>query len=148
MNCKQIRDFRDSCVIIPAREHDMHSDSKSGTSPIVIAEDDKSIAEVMTIILQGEGYTVELVEDYDKILSFLKLSGCGLLFLDLSLSGQNGADICKKVKAHNATKNIPVVILSANADVEIIASSAGANDVLKKPFDIEDLIGIAKKYIS
>ena len=56
------------------------------------------------------------------------------------LSGEDGRDICKKLKDNSDTKNIPVLMMSASRGLAHTAIQSGANDFIAKPFEIEDII--------
>ncbi len=113
---------------------------------IVLVEDDASIAEVLTIILEQEDYRVDSFAD-DSFISGLSNDTPGLILLDMWLSGINGKDICLALKNDTAYKNIPVVIMSANRDIKQHAEEARADDYLAKPFDINRLLLLSKKYL-
>ncbi len=114
---------------------------------IIVAEDDKAIIDVITIILQEEGYRTISVQQYDQLRKMLVQEPASLLLLDLWLTGENGSEICLALKQDPKTRDMPIIILSAHQQVEAIAKSAGADDVLQKPFDIDELIAKVKQHI-
>jgi len=63
-----------------------------------------------------------------------------LLLLDIWMSGEDGRDICKKLKHTDATKNIPVIMISASRDIKESALESGADDFLAKPFEMNELL--------
>ena len=113
---------------------------------IIIVEDDASITEVLTLILERENYNVESFVN-DEFIAGLAQNMPGLILLDLWLSGVNGKDICLSLKNDNQFKHIPVVIMSANRDVQQHAEEACADEYLAKPFDIAVLLSLVKKYM-
>ena len=115
---------------------------------ILIAEDDQAISEVMGIILEEEGYVVKVMVNPEEIVSTIAKGGIDLLFLDVWLGNNNGADVCRQLKSDDKTKDTPVIMLSASVNIESIAASVGADEVLQKPFDISVLIDLVKKYES
>lgn len=114
--------------------------------PILIAEDDEAILEVMTIILEGEGHKIAIAKSAEEIFTVVADIIPCMLFLDISLGGSDGRDITKRLKSRDDTKMMPVIISSANADTVEIAKEVGADDVLIKPFEIDELLGIVQKY--
>jgi CheY-like chemotaxis protein len=62
------------------------------------------------------------------------------------MSGMDGRDVCKHLRAKKKTKHIPIIMISANKDAKAIALSAGANDFLAKPFEMNSLLSIVEKY--
>jgi CheY-like chemotaxis protein len=69
-----------------------------------------------------------------------------VILLDVLLSGEDGREICRKLKADPQRQHIPVIMLSAHADASKVADTSGADDFLEKPFDVDALIAIVKKY--
>lgn len=63
-----------------------------------------------------------------------------VLLLDIWMSGQDGREICKFLKAQKNTKDISILMVSASLDIEESAKGAGANDFLAKPFMMDDLL--------
>lgn len=115
---------------------------------IVVAEDDVAIADVIKIVLQEAGYTVNIVNSFDHILPAITGKSTGLLLLDVWFAGKNGSELCMRIKKSPQTKHIPVIILSASSDVEEIARKVHADDVLQKPFEIDELLSVVEKHIT
>ncbi len=113
---------------------------------ILIAEDDRAILEVVKIILENEGYDTLPVDREEAIRELFKTEFPDLILLDIWLSGEDGGKIAKSLKANNATSHIPVIIMSANNETEKIAKESGADDFLLKPFNLDDLLHVVKKY--
>lgn len=112
----------------------------------MIADDDPAILDATSMILEDEGYIVYTTTDGQTV-NRIKKSSPDLLLLDIWMSGVDGRDICRSLKADSVTKNLPVIMVSANRDTEKIAKEAGAEDFLAKPFDIEDLLEKVEKYL-
>ncbi len=113
---------------------------------ILIAEDDAAILEVIKIILEGEGYAIISTDDKETIFSLITEHSPGLILLDIWLSGHDGGKIAKNLKTKEETQHIPVILISANNETAKITKESGADDYLLKPFDIDDLLKIVKKY--
>jgi CheY-like chemotaxis protein len=114
---------------------------------ILIADDDPGILEVMQLMLEDEGYEV-ITTVNGRTVEAIKEHLPDLILLDIWMSGQDGRNICRGLKSKETTKHIPVIMVSANKDTEDIAKQAGADDFLSKPFDIENLLGKVKRYLS
>ncbi len=114
---------------------------------ILVADDDPAILDAVKIILEDEGYEVDTTVDGETVVKMFE-DQPDLLLLDIWMSGQDGRDICKALKAQQTTKHIPIIMVSANRDTEDIAREAGANDFLGKPFDIDKLLEKVKKFTS
>jgi CheY-like chemotaxis protein len=113
---------------------------------IYIADDDPDILEVLTIILEGKGYQVIASSDGRSLSKLEDLDFPDLIFLDVRMSGSDGSEICRMLKSRADTKSIPVVLISANRNLNEIGKDCGANDVISKPFDIKDIVNVASKY--
>ena len=71
-----------------------------------------------------------------------------LILLDILLSGENGGEICQRLKSDEQTRHIPVILLSAHGGLRETSERCGANGCLAKPFRLNDLRGIVKKHLS
>lgn len=112
---------------------------------ILIYDDDKDILTVTSAILQMKGYEVLCREDcrtLDKDLNSFKPR---VILMDNRLPDMGGVKAIQYIKSRNAFKNMRVIFFSANCDVEALAREAGADDLLKKPFDIAELEQMIKK---
>ncbi len=109
---------------------------------IYIVEDDESIREIETIALKNSGHMVgafgsskEFFKKLDEILP-------DLVLLDVMLPDENGYDIIKKLRANSATKRLPVIMVTAKTtELDMIKGlDDGADDYIKKPFSVMELI--------
>ncbi len=113
----------------------------------MIADDDPGIVDAIELMLEFEGYQVSSTMDGSTVLD-MKTELPDLLLLDIWMSGEDGRDICKKLKQTPSTQNIPVIMVSASKDVKESALAAGADDFLAKPFEMNDLLGKIKTLTS
>lgn len=115
---------------------------------ILVIEDEPVIGEMMCILLEMEGYNV--ISLGDTGLARLKLHGqeVFMVMLDLGLKGEDGQSMCAYIKAQDDLKHIPVVLVSANHELEQISASIGADDYIKKPFDLKDFVDKVNNYAS
>ncbi len=114
---------------------------------IMIADDDASILEAMQLMLEDAGYEVITTEDGQAVQD-MKEDFPDVLFLDIWMSGQDRKDICKHLKAQEQTKQKPIIICSANKDIEHIANEACADDFLAKPFEMNEVLAKAEKFVA
>ncbi len=114
---------------------------------ILLAEDDRSISEVMQIILEDEGYSVTHARNKIEITNALKKMLPDLIFLDIRLGGEDGEQIASELRTGTETSSIPLLILSADSKTENIAARVGADGYLLKPFDMDELIAITRRYL-
>lgn len=113
---------------------------------ILVVEDDHAIVEVVKIILEGEGYSIYTTDNADNIHGVIIESDPHLILLDIWLGGHDGGTIAKLLKSSSSTAHIPIIMTSANNETEKIAKSSGANGFLLKPFTIDELLQVVKKY--
>ncbi len=115
---------------------------------ILVIDDDPGILEALTMILEGAKYEVDTIVKVSKDINRkLKKNLPDLILLDMLLSGSDGREIARRLKADLKTKHIPIIMLSAHPDAEQAALEAGANNFIAKPFDMDDLLAKVSKYI-
>lgn len=115
---------------------------------ILVADDDPAILDAIKIMLEEiGGYEVITTEDGHSVLEMERDDLPDLLLLDLWMSGINGKKICQTLKGNVTTRNLPIIIFSANRDIHDIATSAGADDYISKPFNMRDLLEKVRKII-
>jgi two-component system, OmpR family, phosphate regulon response regulator PhoB len=116
---------------------------------ILVIEDDKDIRDTLVYVLEEQGYDVVSSEEA-KILKSLDTIKPDLILLDNWLtewkSDANGQQISKQLKSNPATSHISIVIISAVSNIQEIAEAGMADDYLRKPFNLTDIIEIVKKY--
>jgi DNA-binding response OmpR family regulator len=106
---------------------------------IMIADDDPGIVDAVEMLLEFEGYEVTSTVDGSTVLD-MKHELPDLLLLDIWMSGEDGREICKKLKTTPITKDIPVIMISASRDIKQSAMDSGADDFLAKPFEMAELL--------
>lgn len=114
---------------------------------ILIIDDDLPILEVMKIILEEKEYQVEVISNPKNIEKKISELAPQLILLDIWVAGLHGADIVKLLHKNIATASIPIILVSANNEVEKITKSCGATDFIAKPFDIDNLVAKVQQYI-
>jgi len=122
-------------------------------SPVLlIAEDDPAIRQLLQEFLEDEGYTVALACEGSQVIAQLHNTKIDLLLLDVRLPGLNGLEFCQKVRGQEQLSHTHqcIILLTALAapDDIIACKSAGADDLITKPFDLEDLLSRIKQAIS
>ena len=83
------------------------------TGKILVVDDTPSSIGLVSTALEGAGYTVFLASSGDKALERAALIAPDLILLDIVLPGMDGYEICRRLKAEESTKDIPVIFLSA-----------------------------------
>ncbi|MDB5025129.1 MAG: response regulator [Mucilaginibacter sp.] len=113
---------------------------------VLVIEDEPVIAEMVNIILQADGYKVISLSDFGNFKVKVRASHADVVLLDINLAGFNGRDICEYIKSQSDLKHIPVIILSANNAIQKIQEESGADDFIKKPFDLDYFINKIHSY--
>lgn len=107
---------------------------------ILIVDDDADLRRLLTRYLQGQGLRASSVEGGEAMDRFLDSSApVDLVILDLSMPGEDGLSIARRLKASRA---LPIIILSARGDEvdRIVGLEIGADDYLPKPFNPRELL--------
>lgn len=114
---------------------------------IWIVDDDMSVREIMQVILAEEGYMVRTYASEKELMRGLDQGSPCLLFLDILLSGADGREIALKLKSDPKYNDIPIIIMSANHRFLDDVNRKMAEDVLTKPFEMDELINKTEKYV-
>ena len=108
---------------------------------ILIVDDNELIVEVMSYILIGSGYEVSSLTNGDHVVEEVLATQPDLLIIDAKMPGMDGREICRFLKNNELTMKTPVIICSADDNLDTALKEDGApNDILHKPFDINALI--------
>ncbi len=107
---------------------------------ILVVDDDIDILTVVQLVLESHQFEVVAISKCQKIYSLIDTFYLDLILLDVSLGTQDGRNLCKQIKSDIKTKNISVILFSANHNVEKSISECLADSFISKPFDINDLI--------
>ena len=109
-------------------------------NPVVIVEDEVKIAELLRDYCEQAGYDTLLFHDGDEAHAWLQHYPARMVLLDLMLPGENGYEICRKVKKEKP--ELPVIMITARgSEIDKIAGlDIGADDYLTKPFSIPELL--------
>lgn len=108
---------------------------------LLIIEDDITMRNAMQRILESEGYVLKLAADGLELSKVLDDNPIDLVLLDIGLPWVNGFELAQLLKEHKDLKHIPLVFVSAQNSQEDMkkAFELGADDFVKKPFDVEKL---------
>jgi len=105
---------------------------------ILIYDDDLEILTVCKAILDYENYHVETLANCDNIINDLKNLKPDIILMDLWIPKIGGENAIKLMHENEETKHIPVILFSANDEIETISKRIDATAYLKKPFDISE----------
>jgi two-component system, OmpR family, response regulator VicR len=111
-----------------------------GRKPVImIVDDDEDLVLVMQMKMQMEGFEVMVSINALRLFELLEERQPDVILLDISMRGEDGFAICKRLKGGTNTTKIPVMMFSANPNLAEIADGCGADGYISKPFKIEDL---------
>ncbi|MBL4676668.1 MAG: response regulator [Mucilaginibacter sp.] len=115
---------------------------------ILICDDEQEILDITQMILEDEGYQVTSVSDSRTVEKIVETERPDILLIDLWMPGIPGDQIVRNLRCNNAVKDLPVVVVSASRAGKETAFSAGADDFLAKPYEIEALIDMVSKHLN
>lgn len=110
---------------------------------ILIVDDDPDLLKVTALRLQKSGYEVQLAPDGRTAFVLLEKGKTDLVLLDFQLPDLTGEEICREIRRHETFRHIPVVVISAVADIgklTELVKTAGAQACLAKAGNFQDLL--------
>lgn len=107
---------------------------------LLVVDDDSGIGEMLKTLLEFYGFNVVVTEQPEETEEIIINENIDLVMLDMLISGVNGTDVCARLRENTATKDIPVLMMSALHDAGEKCKEAGANDFIAKPFEMDELI--------
>ena len=110
---------------------------------IMVVDDYQDLAEMLAIVLTGEGMEVDLVGRGDEVMEIFRATPPDLVLLDIMLPGIDGIEVCKQIRAESM---VPIVMLTAKGETTDIVKGLelGADDYIVKPFQPGELIARIK----
>lgn len=115
---------------------------------VLIIDDDPDVRTLMNILMKKQGYEVETAFSKEDALSKLKEFQPSVILLDVLLSGADGRELCRQMKASDQMKSIPVIMVSAHPGAAENISSYGADDFISKPINTESLLNKLDKLVN
>ncbi len=106
---------------------------------IILTDDDPGVQDAFRTALERAGYTVTVFANGAPLLEG-RFETPDLFLLDKQLSGVDGLDICRHLKADARTAAVPIIMLSATPQIDRLAKAAGADGFLEKPFRLKQLM--------
>ena len=116
---------------------------------ILVVDDNTDILHIVKIILENYGFEVMVTQKGEETFSKADTYNPQLILMDVFLSsGIDGREICKTLKANSQTKDIPVILFSAQIKMDDGFQNWGADDFISKPFEVKELISKIKSHLS
>lgn len=107
---------------------------------ILLADDDEAIVDATSLLLEMEGFEVSATRSGHEVMGLAKQSQPDIILLDIWMSGVDGREVCRQIKADNDLLPIPVLMISASREGRQSALDAGASDFVEKPFETDHLL--------
>ncbi|MCH1463559.1 MAG: response regulator transcription factor [Candidatus Nanopelagicales bacterium] len=106
---------------------------------VLVVDDDAALAEMLGIVLRGEGFDPVFCADGNAAVDAFRASKPDVVLLDLMLPGRDGIDVCRSIRAESGT---PIVMLTAKSDTidVVVGLESGADDYVVKPFKPKELV--------
>jgi two-component system sensor histidine kinase/response regulator len=116
---------------------------------ILIVDDVPKNIQILANILSKEGYEIAYANQGEQALDILQHQAFDLILLDVMMPGKNGFEVCKILKSQKSTKDIPIIFLTAKAEMENIIQGfkVGGHDYITKPFNQSELLARTKTHI-
>ena len=114
---------------------------------ILVVDDSQAILDVMSVALEAEGYEVA-TSPTGACFQHMGPDLPDLILLDVLLSGEDGGEICQRLKSDERTRHIPLILISAHAGLPETAGRCGADGFLIKPFHLHELQAIVDRYLA
>jgi DNA-binding response OmpR family regulator len=106
---------------------------------ILIIENDQDIRDIVDYILASEGFTTLSIAEPDTMEHILRFAP-DVILIDEFINSKPGHRLCLKIKNTKKLNEIPVIIISTANDIELIVTECQANDYIRKPFDIGEMV--------
>lgn len=115
---------------------------------ILIVDDNVDFHTIATALFRRLGYSVKSLFVGDTLLVLSMAASCDIVLVDVDLPGDSGVDICQSIKADPRTAGIPVILISGNADIEILCPLSKSDACLLKPFSSTEIAAQVKKLLA
>ncbi len=112
------------------------------SAKILVVDDEPNLLRLMGYALQAEGYDVLLAKNGEEALDKIQVKEVDLVILDVMMPDMSGIDVCKRLRSSSKAAALPIIMLSARAQVidKIKGLEAGADEYLTKPIDTEEMV--------
>lgn len=116
---------------------------------ILLVDDQPDTLRLLSIMLNSQGYRVHRVASGSAAIKAVQQQIPDLILLDIRMAGMDGYEVCQRLKAHEATQDIPVIFLSALNDTldKVKAFNVGGVDYVTKPFEFAEVLARVENQI-
>jgi len=113
---------------------------------ILVIDDNNDLLELLNEALTAEGYEVECASHVDNIYECVRNAKPGMVIVDYILEGINGGELCHQIKINPRTSHVPVVMITGYPRVLESLGSYGADHLVTKPFDLNELLNVVNAH--
>src|SRR5512136_724466 len=120
----------------------MNTEINAGFNRILVVDDTAANRQLLTNLLTEHGYTVYPASDGELAMEFIRTTLPDLILLDIRMPGMDGYEVCRRLKADERTRSIPIIFISILEDErdKVKGFQAGAVDYITKPFQPEEVL--------
>src|SRR5262249_42499102 len=127
----------------------MPTTKKAGTvakKQILVVDDERDILDLVKYNFEREGWVVHCVTDGEQALRAVRKGTPDLVVLDVMLPGVDGIEVCRALRTDDRTRTLPIVMLTAKSEEAdaVLGLGVGADDYVKKPFGVKELVARVK----
>jgi DNA-binding response OmpR family regulator len=110
------------------------------SSRILVVEDQDDVAQLIDVVLKGEGYTVAIARDGAQGLMMSRDWQPDLILMDIMLPGVDGGTLISRLRREKETADVPIIAMSASRTLRDRTPELEADALLSKPFDVDALL--------
>jgi DNA-binding response OmpR family regulator len=115
---------------------------------ILVVDDDIDILTLVKMTLTLNGFETEVLSRWEGVDQTIAKFRPDLILLDVSLGGADGREICRRLKSQEDTQHIPVILFSANIEMEKSLENCNAQAFISKPYDLNYFLQTIKSNIN
>ncbi|MFB9842880.1 response regulator [Mucilaginibacter ginsenosidivorans] len=115
---------------------------------ILVLDDNQDLLNIVEETLSYENYQVLVTSDSHNLIEIAKIFRPDLFILDYKVTGMKSEEICRQIKWHPQFGRVPVILSSAYFHKDINYESMGCDDVIAKPFGLDELVGKVSNLVS
>lgn len=102
---------------------------------VLLVDDEEDMLFLVQHKLEKEGFNIQISPNGMNLIDIIARTHPDLIVLDIHMRGIDGGSVCQLLKCNSSTAAIPVVVFSANDNIDTIAKECGADGYIRKPFD-------------
>jgi CheY-like chemotaxis protein len=107
---------------------------------VLVVDDEEDLLYLVQQKLQHEGFKTEVSPNGNHLKEIIEHFPPNIILMDIHMQGVDGGLLCKALKADPKTSTIPIVMFSANDNIDKIAADCGADGFIRKPFNSKDFM--------